>query len=155
LDWLVLSVLLLLFALNALSPFYCSKTEFSLAMFSNLRPDRWSHFVVKQPDRQLRNNEYVEILRMHGIPKLSDCYRASLTYKLVRAFTPYEGRKYLKYYLVESIKNLENQLPPDFFVEFTDAKQEFRISSSTDLSILKHRKVCLVPAVIPSDPRTP
>lgn len=124
-------------------------------MFSNVRPDRWSHFVVKQPDRQLRNNEYVEILRMHGMPELSNCSQASITYKLVRAFKRYEGQKYLKYYLVESIKNLQNQLSPDFFVEFTDAKQEFRISSSTDLSILKYRKVCLMPAVIPSDPRTP
>jgi len=155
LDWLVMSVLLLLFALNALSPFYSSKTEFSLAMFSNVRPDRWCHFLIKQPHRELRSNEYVEILRMEGMPKLSECPRASLAYKLVRAFTPYEGRKYLKYYLVESIKKLRTRLSPDFFVELTDGEQHFRISSSTDLATLKHRKVCLMPAVIPSDPRTP
>ena len=155
LDWFVLSVLFLLFALNALSPFYSSKTEFSLAMFSNVRPDRWSHFVVAQPHRRLRNNEYVEILRMQGIPKLSNCSRASLTFKLVRAFERYETRKYLKYYLVESISNLQDQLSSDFFVELTDGKTHFRITSSADLSTMKHRKVCLMPAVIPTDPRTP
>jgi hypothetical protein len=155
LDLLATSVVLLLFALNASSPFYSSKTEFSLAMFSNVRPDRWSHFLIRQPQRQLRNNEYVEILRMRGMPKLSNCPRASLAYKLVRAFTPYEGRKYLKYYLVESMKNLQNQLAPDFFVELADANQHFRISSTTDLSTLKHRKICLMPAVISSDPRAP
>jgi hypothetical protein len=153
-DWLVISVLLL-FALNAASPFYSSKTEFSLAMFSNVRPDRWAHIVVKQPHRQLRNNEYVEILRMQGMPELSSCSRASLAYKLVRAFKPYEGRKYLKYYLVESITNLQDQLASDFFVELTDSKQHFRFSSLTDLSRLKHRKVCLMPAVIASDPHSP
>jgi hypothetical protein len=153
-DWLVILVLLL-FALNAASPFYSSKTEFSLAMFSNVRPDRWAHLVVKQPHRRLRNNEYVEILRMQGIPELSSYSRASLTYKLVRAFKHYEGRKYLKYYLVESITNLQSQLASDFFVELTDSKQHFRFSSPTELSTLKHRKVCLMPAVIPSDPHSP
>jgi len=78
---------------------------------------------------------------MQGMPELSNCPRASLAYKLVRAFKPYEGRKYLKYFLVESVKNLQNQLAPDFFVELTDAKQHFRISSTDDLSTLKHRKV--------------
>jgi hypothetical protein len=154
-DWLVMSALFLLFALNALSPFYSSKTEFSLAMFSNMRPDRWSHLLVQRPRRHLHSNEYVEIVRMQGLPKLSSCPRASLAYKLVRAFTPYEGRKYLKYYLVESIKNLQTQLAPDFFVELTDGKQHFRISSSSDLLKLKHRKISFMPAVIPSDPRAP
>lgn len=155
LDWLVVSVVILLFALNALSPFYSSKTEFSLAMFSNVRPDRWCHFLIRQPHRRLRSNEYVEILRMEGMPKLSSCPRASLAYKLVRAFTPFEGRKYLKYYVLESIKNLQDRLAPDFFVELTDGKQHFRISSSTDLSTVRHQKMCLMPAFMPSDPRTP
>lgn len=82
---------------------------------------------------------------MEGMPKLSDCPTASLAYKLVRAFTPYKGRRYLKYYLVESLKNLQNQLAPDFFVELADANQHFRISSTDELSTLKHRKVCLMP----------
>jgi len=154
-DWLVILVLFLLFALNAASPFYSSKTEFSLAMFSNIRPDRWSHFVVKQSQRQLRSNEYVKILRMQGMPDLRNISRASLTYKLIRAFTPYEGRKYLKYYLVESIINLQDQLDSDFFIELTDGKQHFRLFSITDLALLKHRKVCLMPAFMPSDPDMP
>jgi hypothetical protein len=79
---------------------------------------------------------------MQGTPKVSNCSRASLTYKLVGAFERYETRKYLKYYLVESINNLQNQLSPDSFVEFTDGKQKFRFSSSTDLSTV-HRSSCL------------
>jgi hypothetical protein len=155
LDLLVIALLLLLFAVNASSPFYSSKTEFCLAMFSNLRPDRRSHFLVKHTPRLFRDNEYVEILRMHGMPELSSYPQASLTYRLVRSFKPYDGRKYLKYYFVESINKLRNQLSTDFVIELTDGKQQLTISSSTDLSTLKYGKVCLMPAVIPSNPKTP
>lgn len=155
LDWLVIAALFFLFAANALSPFYSSKTEFCLAMFSNLRPDRQSHFVVKQTSPQRRDNEYVKVLRIHGILEPSSYPQASLTYRLVRSLKPYEGRKYLKYYLVESINNLRNQLAADFVLELTDGKQQFTITPSTDLSVLKYSRVCLVPAVIPSNPNTP
>src|SRR5258707_2936108 len=61
-DWLAISTIFVVFALNALSPYYSSKTEFSLAMFRNLRPDRWSHFVLKEPPRRGSKTEYVEIV---------------------------------------------------------------------------------------------
>lgn len=155
LDWFVISALLMLFALNGLSPYYSSKTEFSLAMFSNLRPDRWSHFVFREPSRQKSKKEYVEIVRMHGMPELTRFPRASMSYKLLRTFTPYQGRKYLKYYLVESIRNLRAELPSDFLIEFTDGSSHFQISSASDASKLKHQKLCLMPAVIPKDAATP
>ena len=155
LQWLVIAVLLLLFAVNALSPFYTSKTEFCLAMFSNLRPDRRVHFVVKQSPRQFGDNEYVEILSMQGIPELSSYSQSSFNYRLVRSFKPYEGRKYLKYYLVESINYLRNQLAADFIIELIDDEQQLTVSSGTDLSTLKYRKTCLMPAVIPNNPNTP
>jgi hypothetical protein len=155
LDWFVMSVVSVLFVLNGLSPYYSSKFEFSLAMFSNLRPDRRSHFIVKDLQSRESATEYVEIVGMHGMPKLTNFPRASFKYRLVRAFEPYEGRKYLKYYLVESLKNLRGELAADFYVQLADAKQHFRISSNTDLSALKHRKLCLMPAVLPSDPRSP
>jgi hypothetical protein len=155
-NWLVIAVLFSLFALNAASPFYSSKTEFSLAMFSNVRPDRRSHLAFRQAQgHSLGADEYVQIVKMHGMPELSDCARLSMGYRLVRSFIPYEKRKYLKYYLVESLRNLQNQLAPDFYLELTDGSQDFGITSITELSELKHRKICFTPAFIPRDPKAP
>jgi hypothetical protein len=156
-DWIPTMPLLFFFVLNATSPFYSSKTEFSLAMFSNLRPDKWSHFIFKRHgrDTQMRDDEYIEIIRMRGVPRLSQCPRASVTYRLVRAFTPYKGRKYLKYYFVESIVSLQDELDSDFFVEVSDGREQFRISSYDDLHILNYHRRCFTPAVLPSDPIVP
>lgn len=154
-DWLVISTLIVIFALNALSPYYSSKTEFSLAMFSNLRPDRWSHFIFREPSRQTSKKEYVEILKMHGMPEPTLFSRASMNYRLLRSFSPFENRKYLKYYIVESIMSLSQELDSDFTIELTDGQNNFQISSVSDISELKHQKLCLMPAVLPKNANTP
>lgn len=154
-DWLVISPLIALFMLNALSPYYSSKTEFSFAMFSNLRPDRSSHFVLRAPSRRDTKKDYVEIVKMHGMPESNHFPRNSMNYRLLRTFSPFQNRQYLKYYLIEAIRSLRSELAPDFLVEFTDGTTDFRISSDDDLSKVKHRKLCLMPAVLPKHPTTP
>lgn len=37
------------FILNGLAPYIGYKFDFSLAMFSNLRPDRWNHYIIPRP----------------------------------------------------------------------------------------------------------
>jgi MFS family permease len=52
---------------NCLSPYFW-KTEFSLAMFSNLRPDRKNHYILNIDfNRDLLRDRYYEIIEIEGL----------------------------------------------------------------------------------------
>lgn len=65
----LLALVGLAFLANGLSPYLGLKTEFSMAMFSNLRPEPWRHFVVRAPWRPLRLASYVQVERIEGLPE--------------------------------------------------------------------------------------
>jgi hypothetical protein len=58
----------LAFLLNGLAPYLGLKHEFSLAMFSNLRPQPWRHFLWPARWRLFRLASYVQVERIEGLP---------------------------------------------------------------------------------------
>ena len=65
---LALAAILAAFLLNGLSPYIGAKTEFSFAMFSNLRVEPWTHLLVPGRWRPLRPQPYIEVKAIHGLP---------------------------------------------------------------------------------------
>lgn len=66
--WAALGAALALFLLNGLGPYLGLKTEFSIAMFSNLRHDPWTHLVVPARWRPFDLSSYVRVERIEGLP---------------------------------------------------------------------------------------
>lgn len=64
-----LAIVALAFLANGLCPYLGLKTEFSLAMFSNLRPSPWRHFLIRAPWRPFRLASYVQVERIEGLPE--------------------------------------------------------------------------------------
>jgi hypothetical protein len=64
----LLALVGLAFLFNGLCPYLGLKTEFSLAMFSNLRPEPWRHFVVRTTWRPFGRASYVQVERIEGLP---------------------------------------------------------------------------------------
>ncbi|MFG1680734.1 hypothetical protein ACGFNP_11240 [Nonomuraea sp. NPDC049269] len=57
-----LAIFTALFAMNGLAPYFGLKTEFSFAMFSNLRLDRWTHWLFRRP-RSRFQPRYLRVIR--------------------------------------------------------------------------------------------
>ena len=62
---------MLAFMANGMGPYIGWKQEFSFAMFSNLRPDRWTHFIV--PKRLFAViPRYLEVIELAGADPIAD-----------------------------------------------------------------------------------
>ncbi len=59
------------FLLNGLAPYLGLKTNFSFAMFSNLRPDPWSHLLWPARWRPLGAGRYIRIESIEGLPDIA------------------------------------------------------------------------------------
>lgn len=65
----LLLTLTLAYLVNGLGPYLGLKTNFSFAMFSNLRPIPWSHLLWRAKWRPLHLARYVRIETIHGLPE--------------------------------------------------------------------------------------
>jgi hypothetical protein len=65
----LLAVVAALFLLNGIAPYLGLKTEFSMAMFSNLRVDPWRHLIVPAHWRPFQLASYVRVERIEGLPE--------------------------------------------------------------------------------------
>ena len=63
------SILTLAYLVNGLGPYLGLKTNFSFAMFSNLRPIPWGHLLWRASWRPLQFARYVRIETIHGLPE--------------------------------------------------------------------------------------
>ena len=61
-----------LYLLNGLCPYLGLKTNFSFAMFSNLRPDSWRHLLWRASWRPFSLAHYVQIETIEGLPEKDD-----------------------------------------------------------------------------------
>jgi len=66
----LLLVLTAAYVLNGLGPYLGLKTNFSFAMFSNLRPDPWGHLLWRAGWRPLRAR-YVRVESIEGLPDIA------------------------------------------------------------------------------------
>jgi hypothetical protein len=68
----LLYIILAAFFFNGLGPYLGYKTEFSFAMFSNLRLAPWTHLLIPASVRLFRRSQYVEVKRIEGLPSMEE-----------------------------------------------------------------------------------
>ena len=102
----LLLLLTLAYLLNGLGPYLGFKTNFSFAMFSNLRPDPWSHLLWRARWRPLPGARYIRIETIEGLPDFSEGnWGDTMTPALERLGQP--GRwQYTDYFFHEGLRLL-------------------------------------------------
>jgi hypothetical protein len=94
------------FALNGLGPYLGWKTEFSFAMFSNLRCDPWRHLLFRAHWRPLYRSPYVRIERVEGLPDAASLEGDSCALLAHHLLSQPEVYGYSPYFLREAVKVL-------------------------------------------------
>ena len=101
----LLIVLTAAYVLNGLGPYLGLKTNFSFAMFSNLRPDPWRHLLWRPQWRPL-HARYVRIETIEGLPDIAGGkWGASAGPALERLARP-DRWQYSEYFFHEALRLL-------------------------------------------------
>ena len=152
----------MIFFLNCFSPYLGLKTEFSLAMFSNLRCEPWNHLVFPASLRIFKLNSYAKVLQIEGLPKANDikenCMDSSIEIILLLL---QQHNKYLfsSYFLRESIKRLTKATisPLKINIKFTEQGKLVTIRGFEgfyDNGLIANLQVNLFPFIMPFDKDT-
>ncbi|NUW33938.1 hypothetical protein HTZ77_21245 [Nonomuraea sp. SMC257] len=104
----VTSCLVLLYLVNCLAPYLGLKFDFSMAMFSNLRPDRRSHFFLPMPRHGLMPR-YFEISGLGG-PGTDG--RAGTAELLTELFPDVYTHRYSAGYVHAAVRRLRHRFEP-------------------------------------------
>ncbi|HJV43536.1 hypothetical protein [Caulobacter sp.] len=116
-DWpapaqVALALIIAGFLANGFSPYLGTKTEFSFAMFSNLRIEPWTHLVVPGRWRLLRPSAYVEVKAIAGLPR-PEAARGDKGAELALEVLSHPDRYlYSRYFFREGLLLLQRLLPP-------------------------------------------
>ncbi|HEX8175885.1 MAG TPA: hypothetical protein VF543_12265 [Pyrinomonadaceae bacterium] len=149
-----------LFLLNGLSPYLGLKTEFSLAMFSNLRHEPWRHLLIPSHWRPFNLASYVRIERIEGLPqpvrhKPGDTLNTVLIWLLAR-----EEVLYSSYFFHEGLKLVCQSVEPQPVVRvvYVERGERHEIEDyARHMSERCHRylRATLFPYGISNDPSIP
>lgn len=136
---------------NGISPYLGIKTGFSFIMFSNLRPDSWSHLFVKSPVLHFPIARYVEIKEI-DLPTLvrqnsSDPMIQTILQDIDMRFT----HKYSLYYLFEALTYLyyESQFTAPIQLKVSYCNRYYRFT----IPDLPHKQGTLIPIRLSLFPR--
>jgi hypothetical protein len=101
----------MLFLLNATAPYFGWKYEFSLSMFSNMRPGVFRHVFVKWS--LIDASRYVSIDSISGLEEISGLHPRSYLREAISKLRQYETLQYDRYYLqaVERTLNEHGMYP--------------------------------------------
>lgn len=159
-ERLLLVFILLAFVLNGLSPYLGLKTEFSFAMFSNLRAEPWRHLLLPASWRPFDLSSYVQIERLEGLPDGSQVEETSATRMVLFLFSQTESHRFSSYFFREGIRLLRRAAapPPRIRAVFTERGRRFEIDDfdgSFDNGWLTRLRVNLFPFIMPLDPDAP
>ena len=153
----LLVLLTLAFLLNGLGPYLGLKTNFSFAMFSNLRPIPWRHLLWRAEWRPLRLARYVRIETIEGLPDLSGgIWGEVLTPVLERLGQP-DRWLYTDYFFHEGLGLLcrTAPAPPVIRVVYTEGGQRHEVQDYAR-EAAAHPPRCLrlglFPYTLPLDP---
>lgn len=157
-EQLLLVLFLLAFSVNGLSPYLGLKTEFSFAMFSNLRHEPWKHFVYPASWRPFDLCSYVKIERLEGLPAIKK--ETSATKMVLFLLSEAGSYRFSSYFFRESIRLIRRaaETPTKIHVVFTERGKQFEIDDfdgNFDNGWLTRLRVSLFPFMMPLDPHAP
>ncbi|MBV6325091.1 hypothetical protein [Duganella violaceipulchra] len=111
-ERLILTVLLAAFILNGIGPYLGYKTEFSFAMFSNLRLTPWSHLVVPAGWRIVRQPQYVEVKSISGLPTSAAVQGNRAAMLALHVLSRPSEFLYSRYFFREALRALHSSVSP-------------------------------------------
>ena len=157
-EQLLLIFFLLAFSLNGLSPYLGLKTEFSFAMFSNLRHEPWRHLLYPASWRPFDLCSYVKIERLEGLPAIKK--ETSATKMVLLLLSEAESYRFSSYFFRESIRLIRRaaETPTKIHVVFTERGKHFEIDDfdgNFNNGWLTRLPVNLFPFMMPLDPYAP
>lgn len=159
-ERLLLVLILLAFSLNGLSPYLGLKTEFSFAMFSNLRSEPWRHLLFPASWRPFDLSSYVQIERLDGLPDGSQVKDSSAARMVLFLFSQTDSHRFSSYFFRESIRLIRRaaKMPLRIRAVFTERGQRFEIDDfdgSFNNGWLTRLRLNLFPFIMPLDPDAP
>ncbi len=146
------------FLLNGLAPYLGLKTNFSFAMFSNLRPSPWRHLLWRAEWRPLNLARYIQVESIQGIPpsvqhkenkEWGDALRPAL-----ETLAQPEQWLYSEYFFHEALRLL-CRTAPTIGVTYMQGGQRFEVqdyAQETAMHPPRYRRLCLFPYTLPRDP---
>lgn len=153
----ILALVLGLFAFNGIGPYLGYKTEFSFAMFSNLRCDPWCHLLFPARWRPF-SSRYVRVDRIEGLPPEEELATDGAALLAWRTLSRPEAHRFQLYFLREAVRRLRQVVgrAPRLWVHFEGDPEIFELGrgdgSTTHLRILP---VNLFPFTLPLDAGAP
>jgi hypothetical protein len=100
--WLVWA----LFMFNGLTPYLGIKTEFCLAMFSNLRHAPWRHLLVPAWLRPMSLARYVEVEALSGLPTADEVVGDQTARLAIEQLSRWRSVQYSSYFFDEACRHL-------------------------------------------------
>ncbi len=94
------------YLLNGLGPYLGLKTNFSFAMFSNLRPDPWRHLLWRAQWRPLRLARYIRIETIEGLPEVTEETWGEVLKPVLERLGQPDRWQYTEYFFHEGLRLL-------------------------------------------------
>ena len=156
----LLALVGLAFLLNGLCPYLGLKTEFSLAMFSNLRPEPWRHFVVRAPWRPFGLASYVQVERIEGLPERGRHKGGWMADLVLTCLLKPQLWQYSSYFFHEGLRLVCRSASPTpvirvVYVEQGERHEVADYAREMAPRAPHHLRATLFPYKLPRDPSTP
>ena len=118
------------FLLNGMAPYLGLKTEFSFAMFSNLRCEPWRHLVIPASWRPFRAWRYVALETITGLPQPAQLQNDPAAHLSLHLLSQADAYVYTPYFLRKGIERLLAVAPAARIqLRFSDATGHYDVDT--------------------------
>lgn len=148
----------LAFLLNGLGPYLGVKTNFSFAMFSNLRPDPWRHLLWRAGWRPFHLARYVRIETIEGLPEEGTELQGEMPNLVLACLHQPDRWQYSDYFFHEGLSLLCRtvQPPPVIRIVYTENGRHQEIQDYAREAAAHppcYLRLGLFPYTLPLDPQ--
>jgi hypothetical protein len=159
---LALCPVLAFYLVNGMSPYLGLKSEFSMAMFSNLRSNRWNHLVFRDRWRMRRDPDYIVVREIAGLPDAESVAKHPAGELARAALDRSATLQYSPYFFFESL-GLVARLTPDatpVLAQVRYRSREYTLVGEVRTTLVspefpKWRRITAFPFLLPVDERVP
>jgi hypothetical protein len=139
------------FIVNGMSPYLGLKFDFSLAMFSNLRPDRWAHYVIARPLFEW-SPRYVQVVGF-TFPRSEETLREQALKRFEELFPSRRFEHYALGYVAAALARLSMAGVREVAIQCTDptSGESFFVDAMQSWPVLTQRdRLSVYPYAVPS-----
>lgn len=153
----LLLILTAAYLLNGLGPYLGLKTNFSFAMFSNLRPDPWRHLLWRAEWRPLGLAYYVRIEAIEGLPEVTEERWGNVLKPILERLGQPDRWQYSDYFFHEGLRLLCRTAPspPLIRIVYTVGGHRHEVQDYAREAAAhppRYLRLALFPYTLPLDP---